>query len=199
MKAEKKTIEFLIKNMLTKCSIKLMQREFSSDIFKIENIQLGYIKLKYDPNKIAINGIVEKIQQLGLDIIIDPEEKLIEEIKLAIFELIHEMNNASSIAKKSEYLVEKLNISYQRMSKLFSKHEKITLERYIILNKIEKIKELIDSNEYTLSEIAYLMDYSSVQYLSNQFKKETGFSVSEYKTLKIKPKFSIEELGKSKL
>lgn len=199
MKAEKKTIEFLIKNMLTKCSIKLMQREFSSDIFKIENIQLGYIKLKYDANKITINGIVEKIQQLGLDIIIDPEEKLIEEIKLAIFELIHEMNNASSIAKKSEYLVEKLNISYQRMSKLFSKHEKITLERYIILNKIEKIKELIDSNEYTLSEIAYLMDYSSVQYLSNQFKKETGFSVSEYKTLKIKPKFSIEELGKSKL
>ncbi len=199
MKAEKKTIEFLIKNMLTKCSIKLMQREFSSDIFKIENIQLGYIKLKYDANEITINGIVEKIQQLGLDIIIDPEEKLIEEIKLAIFELIHEMNNASSIAKKSEYLVEKLNISYQRMSKLFSKHEKITLERYIILNKIEKIKELIDSNEYTLSEIAYLMDYSSVQYLSNQFKKETGFSVSEYKTLKIKPKFSIEELGKSKL
>jgi YesN/AraC family two-component response regulator len=107
------------------------------------------------------------------------------------------MNNADSIARKSDYLVEKLNISYQRMSKLFSKHEQITLERYIILNKMEKIKALIDSNDYSFSEIAYLMDYSSVQYLSNQFKKETGISFSDYKSMKIKPKIPLDEIGKT--
>jgi YesN/AraC family two-component response regulator len=72
-------------------------------------------------------------------------------------------------------------MSYRQMSSLFSKYEITTLEKYIILNKIERIKELIDSEEFTLSEIAYMMDCNSVQYLSNQFKKETGMSVSEYK------------------
>jgi YesN/AraC family two-component response regulator len=67
------------------------------------------------------------------------------------------------------------------MSKLFSKYEKTTLEKYIINQKINKAKELIKTDEYTLSEIAYMMDYSSVQHLSNQFKKITGQSVSEFK------------------
>ena len=109
------------------------------------------------------------------------EHKIIDQIKTAVIELIHHSNNVDSIVRKSEYLVEKLGLGYQQLSKLFSKHEDITLERYIILNKIERIKELIDSDEYSLSEIAYIMDYSSVQYLSNQFKKETGLSVSDYK------------------
>jgi AraC-like DNA-binding protein len=85
-------------------------------------------------------------------------------------------------------------LSYQQLSKLFSKYEAVTLERYIILNKIERIKELIMQDEYTLSEIAYMMDYSSVQYLSNQFKKETGYSVTEYKKLGLNLKKPVENL-----
>jgi len=85
-------------------------------------------------------------------------------------------------------------LSFQQISKLFSKHEPITLERYIILNKIERVKELILRDEYTLSEIAYLMDYSSVQYLSNQFKKETGFSVTDYKKEGMNLKKNLDEL-----
>ncbi len=85
-------------------------------------------------------------------------------------------------------------MSYQQLSKMFSKHEDITLERYTILNKIERIKELIDQEEFTLSEIAYIMDYSSVQYLSNQFKKETGISVSDYKKSDKSIKRSLDNL-----
>ena len=104
------------------------------------------------------------------------------------------MNNTDSIMRKSEYIVEKLSLNYRYLSKLFSTYESITLERYIILNKIEKIKELIDNEEYTLSELSYMMDYSSVQHLSNQFKKETGMSVTEYKQSNRSIRKPLEEL-----
>ena len=116
-----------------------------------------------------------------MDIIEDKEEQLVEDIKVSVIELIHTLNNMNSIIRKSDYLVEKLRKSYQQLSKTFSAYESITLEKYIILQKIERIKELINQDDYTLSEISYMMDYSSVQYLSNQFKKITGVSVSVFK------------------
>ncbi|HYX07107.1 MAG TPA: helix-turn-helix domain-containing protein, partial [Bacteroidales bacterium] len=84
-----------------------------------------------------------------------------------------------------------------QLSRVFNAQEPITLEKYIIVNKIERIKELIDSNEYTLSEIAYMMDYSSVQYLSNQFRQITGISVTEYKHSDQKIKSLIDKLDKA--
>ncbi|NPA68230.1 MAG: helix-turn-helix transcriptional regulator, partial [Chlorobi bacterium] len=72
-------------------------------------------------------------------------------------------------------------LNYRYLSKIFSNHEPVTLEKYIIKEKIKKIKQLITEDEFTLSEIVYMMDYSSVQYLSAQFKKETGLTVTEYK------------------
>jgi AraC-like DNA-binding protein len=91
------------------------------------------------------------------------------------------MNNVNSIVQKSDYLVEKLGMSYQKLSRLFSRQEGITLEKYIIQNKISRIKELLNQGEFSLSEIAYMMDYSSVHYLSKQFKDITGETVSLYK------------------
>ncbi len=188
--------EYFLKNMYSKCCIRLLFHEFQDENIHILEIRIGYLKIEYDSTSISDKNIVNKLNQLGLEVIVSKEQRIVAEIKQAVFELIHEMNGADSIARKSEYMVEKLNMSYQQISKIFSKQENSTLERYIILNKLEKIKDLIDSEEYTLSEIAYLMDYSSVQYLSNQFKKEVGYSVSEYKERKIKPKIPLEELGK---
>ncbi len=79
-------------------------------------------------------------------------------------------------------------------SRIFSSNQNITLEKFIILNKIERIKELIDQEEFTLSEIAYMMDYSSVQYLSNQFKQLTGMTVSEYRESDRSSKKAIDNL-----
>ena len=137
--------------------------------------------ITYDTDELNMEKINSIIQENGMELVVGHEQKIVERIKTAVIELIHQMNNADSIVQKSEYLVGKLGLSYQQLSKIFSRHESITLERFIILNKIERIKELIDQEEYTLSEIAFLMDYSSVQYLSNQFHKITGLSVSEYK------------------
>ncbi len=87
----------------------------------------------------------------------------------------------NSLIRNSDYLVERLGLSYSYLSTLFPKFEHITLEKFIILHKIEKVKELIEYEEFTLSEISLQLGYSSVQYLSNQFRQVTGISVSDYK------------------
>lgn len=175
------THELHIRNMNSLCCFRLIRLEFESLGIHIHELKAGYAKVSFDSAKISLENIDAVLQKSGLSLISNPERILLEKIKQAVIELIHHMNNADSIARKSDYLVEKLRMSYRHISAVFRKYEPLTLERFIILHKIERIKDLIDSEEYTLSEIAYMMDYSSVQYLSNLFKKETGVSVSEYK------------------
>jgi AraC-like DNA-binding protein len=171
---------FHVKNLNLKTAAMLLSDKLEDMGFEVVRIVPGIITLKEisDDEEKKFNEILNKY---GFEIIKDRDQILVEEIKQAVIELIHYMNNMNSVVRKSEYIVEKLGKSYSHLSRVFSKHEPITLEKYIILQKIERIKELIDQDEYTLSEIAYMMDYSSVQYLSNQFKKITGYSVTEYK------------------
>jgi len=184
-----------IRNMLCTCCFILINKEFEQASIKVLSIKAGVVNIEYDNEKINIEDIDNILKRFGMGIIKSREQQIVEQIKIAVIELIHQSNNTNSLLRKSDYLVEKLAMSYQQLSKIFSKHENITLEKYIIKNKIERIKELIDSNEYSLSEIAYMMDYSSVQYLSNQFKKETGISVSEYKKSDEKNKKTLDQLS----
>jgi len=170
-----------IKNMVCQCCLRVVREELERAGVKVSEIALGRAKVSYDQERISEDRIREVLNRLGTDLIEGREHRLVEEIKLAVVELIHHMNNVDSIVRKSEYLVEKTGLSYAYLSRIFSSHEQITLEKFIILHKIERIKELIDQNEFTLSEIAFIMDYSSVQYLSNQFKHMTGMTVTEYR------------------
>ena len=170
-----------LKNMICSCSIRMVKEYLERIGVAVEEVSLGKATIRYNEKKIAFDDIRVELKLLGLEIIENRDQQLVEKIKLAVIELIHHMNNVDSIARKKDYIVEKLGLSYTYLSRIFSAHEKITLEKYIILNKIERIKELIDQEEFTLSEIAFMMDYSSVQYLSNQFKHITGMSVSDYK------------------
>lgn len=180
--------------MICTCCIRLLTLEFEKMGIDVLKARPGVVDVYYNSSKITLKDIEAILDGLGMELIKSREHKIIDQIKIAVIELIHHSNNVDSIVRKSEYIVEKLGLSYQQLSKMFSKYEDITLERYIILNKIERIKELIDSDEYSLSEIAYIMDYSSVQYLSNQFKKETGLSVSEYKRSDKSIKRSLDNL-----
>lgn len=182
MSSQKEIVkEFKVKNMVCKCCIKILGMELPKRGFEPVKMQLGRIWLKYNPDNFNEEKLEKALEEIGFDMVKDRELVLLEQIKQSVIELIHYLNNQDSIIRKSDYLVEKMSMSYQSITKLFSKYEKITLERFIILHKIERIKELIDSDEYTLSEIAYMMDYSSVQYLSSQFKQITGITVSQYK------------------
>lgn len=183
-----------IKNMVCQCCLRVIREELEQSGVTVSGIALGRAEISFDPEHITIARIRELLNGLGTDLIEGREHRLVEEIKLAVVELIHYMNNVDSIVRKSEYLVEKTGLSYAYLSRIFSSHEHITLEKFIILHKIERIKELIDQDEYTLSEIAFIMDYSSVQYLSNQFKQITGMTVSEYKESDRSSKKSIDKL-----
>ncbi|WP_062122751.1 helix-turn-helix domain-containing protein [Geofilum rubicundum] len=162
---------------------------------KVEELELGYAVVLYKGSEMSLEKMDTLLKKLGMGIIKTREDQMIEKIKQAVVDLVHHMNNVNSIVRKSDYLVEKLGMSYQQLSKAFSHHESITLEKYIILNKIERIKELIDQNEFSLTEIAYMMDYSSVHYLSGQFKKYTGYSVSDYKVGLAGSKTSLDQIG----
>ena len=167
--------------MVCQCCLRVIREELEKAGVKVEEISLGRAAIAFDPGQISMEEIRDLLLEMGTDLIESREHRLVEEIKLAVIELIHHMNNVDSIVRKSDYLVEKTGLSYPYLSRIFSSHEHITLEKFVILNKIERIKELIDQEELTLSEIAFIMDYSSVQYLSNQFKQTTGMTVSEYR------------------
>lgn len=183
-----------IKNMVCNCCILLLKEKLEQAGIRVNNIQLGLVTITYSPAHITDTFIYNLLGKYGFELIKGRELQLIEQIKIAVIELIHQLNNVDSIVRKSDYLVEKLGLSYSYLSRIFSSNESITLEKYIIFQKMERIKELIDQEEYTLSEIAFMMDYSSVQYLSSQFHKETGVSVTDYKKSNLVLKKSIDKL-----
>lgn len=189
------TKHYKIKNLVCDSAVLLLKEALALHAYMVYHISLGTITVSFDPRSLSEVKLRYLLQKYGMDIIENKEKQLVEDIKVSVIELIHRLNNMNSIIRKSDYLVEKLGKSYQQLSKTFSIHEPITLEKYIILQKIERIKELIDQDDYTLSEISYMMDYSSVQYLSNQFKKITGVSVSDYKKESLTYKKSISGLS----
>ena len=187
--------EIHVKNMVCNCCILLLKKELSIDGIEIHDVKLGKVSLSFLPSKISWKKIEKILNEYGFEIITDKEKLLVDQIKQAIIELVHH-STYNAMVKNSDYLVERFDVSYPYLSTLFSKHESMTLEKFIILNKIEKVKELIEYGELTLSEIAYMMGYSSVQYLSTQFKTITGISVTEYKNNPVvsrKPLDKLEE------
>lgn len=167
--------------MTSNCCIYVVRNELEKLDVQINSIKLGKVNIEYDLINTSYELIRKTLSNFGFDIIVDKEKALVEQIKISIIELILLSNNANSIIRNSDYLVDKLHYSYQYLSAIFSKHENTTLEKYIIRHKIDKVKELLTYDELTLSEISYQMGYSSVQYISTQFKNITGVSVSEFK------------------
>jgi AraC-like DNA-binding protein len=182
-----------VKNMICSCCIQLLRRELSADGIEIHDLKLGTIILSHDPKKITWKKIETIMESNGFEIIRDREKVLAEQVKLAVIELVHN-STYNSMVRNSDYLVERFGMSYPYISSLFSKHENNTLEKFIISHKIEKVKELIGYGDLTLSEIAYMMGYSSVQYLSTQFKSVTGVSVTDFKANPFRERKGIDRI-----
>lgn len=151
------------------------------DSVQVLKVSLGKAEIYHDEKKISTKQISSELEKSGFSLLENKNSQLIEQIKNACIELIYFGNNTNSLIRNSEYLSEKLNMQYSHISRVFSENTNTTLEKFLIKVKIEKVKELISYNEMTLSEIAYIMGYSSVQYLSNQFRQVTGVSVTEFR------------------
>jgi len=170
-----------VKNMVSSSCIKLVKQLLTTAGAKVVSVKLGDVVFEYNPLEHSEAFFAEILANEGFEPIVSREEQIVEKTRIAVIELIHRAGNVNSLIRNSDYLVERLGMSYTYLSSIFSKYEHVTLEKFIILHKIEKVKELLDYNEYTLSEIALQLGYSSVQYLSNQFKQTAGISVSDYK------------------
>ena len=169
---------------------------------ELERIGLHYTSVELGEADIQENISPEQYEQLnialkksGLELMDDKKSMLIEKIKTVIVELIHYSDNDEELKINfSDYLSEKLQYNYTYLANLFSEVQGTTIEHYIIYHKIERVKELLVYDEFTLTEIAYKLNYSSVAHLSNQFKKVTGLTASHFKKLRNKRRTSLEDI-----
>ena len=189
----KKTL--YIKNMVCNRCIKVVREELEKLDYKIEKIELGEVVITSTKKKFQLDKIKKMLDENGFELIDSRNANIIERVKILIIKLIHHNSteNQSDIDIHDE-IVNDAGLSYQYVSSLFSSMEGITIEKFIIHQKIEKVKELIVYDELTLSEMAYRLGYSSVQHLSNQFKKVTGLSPSYFKKLKSKKRKSLDRI-----
>lgn len=174
--------EIQVANMVSRSCIKLVQVYFEHiDGIQIRSVRLGHASYDYCSTTIHPRQIEVHFEKIGFKVLKDQNNKMAEQIKTAAIELIHWSNNTNSLIRNSDYIADKIGEPYNKLSRIFSDTFHITLEKYIILLKIEKVKRMIIEGNYTLSEISYYMGYSSVNYLSGQFKKITGETVSKFK------------------
>ena len=167
---------------------------------ELEKLGLHYIVVELGEAEIMEDISVEQHDQFkvallksGLELLDDKKSVLIQKIKNVIVELIHYSEEPLAI-NFSDHLSQKLNHNYTYLANLFSEVQGITIEKFIIAHKIERVKELLVYNELNLTEIAYLMHYSSVAHLSAQFKKVTGLTPSHFKQLRNKRLTMLENL-----
>ena len=157
-------------------------------------VELGEVEIENEPTHEVLEQLNASLQKLCFEIIDDRKSRIIEKIRNAIVELIHHKSYENISVNLSEFISQKLNYDYNYLSNLFSEVQGITIEKYFIAQKIEKVKELLKYDELSLSQIADRLGYSSVAYLSNQFKKQTGLTPSFYKTMKTNSRKNIEDL-----
>lgn len=166
----------------------------SSEGIQAVSVNLGQIELAENLKNEALDNLANKLTRVGFELLTDKKKQTIEKIKVIIVELIQNHSEELKKHKISSIISEKMAKDYKSLSTLFSEETGNTIEQFYILQKIEKIKELIENEEYTLSEIADLLHYSSVQHLSSQFKKICGVSPSQYKNQRENKRKPINQL-----
>ena len=183
---------FIIKNMVCQRCIEAVEEVFRGLDLKIEEIQLGLVKTKVPDNfdeKILLDTLLSR----GFDLVKSKEEILVEKTKIAIVKLVHQLEE-NPLITNSIWLEEELEENYQKVSRTFSSLTNLTIEKYIILHKIERAKELIQYKQLPFESIAYNLGYKNLSHLSNQFKEVENMSLSEFKKKFESNRKGLEEL-----
>lgn len=157
------------------------------------SVDLGMVNIKEEISKEKLEIFNKNLKKSGLELLDDKKNILVEKIKAVIIEMIHYSDEVPRV-NDSDYISEKLNYDYTYLSNTFSEVKGMTIQHYIILHKIEKVKEMLIYDELSLTEIAHKLHYSSVAHLSNQFKKVTGLTPTYFKELKDMRAKNLEDL-----
>ena len=186
-------VELAIKNMVCPRCIEAVHQVFQDLELTIIEIKLGSVITLNEVTATQKHQLKEKLAKKGFQLLDDKQTKLINEIKSIIIQEIHYQEEASPV-NFSTLLSEKIHYDYAYLSRLFSSVEGQTIEKFVLAQKIEKVKELLTYDELNLSEIAFQMHYSSSAHLSAQFKKITGMTPSAFKKLNNRKRKSLDEL-----
>lgn len=187
-------MQLYIKNMVCNRCISVVANEMAELGIVYTSVRLGEVDI---PEKLSGDKEVklrQRLQAHGFEILDDKKSALISKIKAAIINYIHYDESKTVKVNLSDHIAEKVGKDYNYLSGLFSEVEGITIERFVILQRIEKVKELLVYGELSLSEIAWKMGYSSLAHLSGQFKKITGLTPSDYREIRDKKRKTLDEI-----
>ena len=186
-------IKYFIKNMVCERCIDSVKKIFGEH--KIIDIKLGIIKIEKVLSINQKNKLELELKKNGFELLDNKSKILINNIKSIIIKKINDLDLLDFNLKDN--LNKELNYNYSYLSRVFSKNEGISIEKYLISQKIEKAKELISYNELSISEISILLGYNSISHFSRIFKKNTGFNARDYSKLTNKKRVNIDKLGKN--
>ncbi|MFD2036691.1 helix-turn-helix domain-containing protein [Belliella marina] len=173
---------------------KILQESFDEIGIDYSILSPTMVKINGQLDSVKLKSLSNKLLSYGITIISDPKEMIVQKIKNLIAELV-KPNQENIAVNTSFYLCENLGYSYGYLASLFSELTMTTIENYVILQKIEMVKHLMQNHELTLTEIAYQLNYSSVAHLSSQFRKTTGLSPSEFQRILFRKKNGFSKTG----
>lgn len=172
--------------------IKVLKDELRKVKISLLDIELGRLRLDID-EKEQLSILIEILERNGFALITSTEDKLTEQVKIELIKLLNKMPLEID-GKLSDFLADKLRKDYSKISKMFSITEGITIEKYFIKLKIEKVKELIQTPNYNFTQLSQLLDYSNLNHLSKQFRAETGMSLTQYKQNHYNFRISLDQI-----
>lgn len=184
-----------VKNMVCDRCIMIVKQQLENFDLKVNEITLGKIDVEPAPDANKLQDIASAMEVLGFELIDKEKDQLVEQIKNQVIELVHYSDLNAMDHSLTQVIADRLNKDYAYLSRQFSEVEGLTIEKYIIQQKIEKVKELMEYGELNLNEIAYKMGYSSSAHLSTQFKSVTGLTPSKYKSTELNNRKPLDKIN----
>lgn len=174
------SVSLNIKNMVCPRCIMAVENIMNELGVQVQSIDLGHAMIVL-PENVQLDMIKERLDQLGFELIWEKDDLYVENIKVLVIEYLKLLEEAKELHVLSDFITKRIGKNYNYLTKVFSQHCDMTIEQYFIKQRLQRVKQLLDQGELNVTEISYKLCYSSVNYLSSQFKKYIGLSVSEYK------------------
>ncbi len=171
--------QIAIKNMVCERCVMAVQQIIATAGLEATSVSIGNASIKQDLNAEQLHRLDRQLQAIGFELLCNHDDALVERIKTTVIFLAR--RDDGQTVKLSEELANALHSDYKQLSNIFSTHERRTIEKFFIAQKVEHVKELLNYGQLTVSEIAYRTGYSSVPHLSRQFKRETGLTPTQYR------------------
>ena len=182
-------LKLYIKYMLSARCKTVVKEELKKLHLHFVVVDLGEVEIMEELSEAQLDDLGKALMVSGLELMEDKRGALVEKIKSSIILMVQSSSpEQKTRTNLSDFLSEKLNQDYTLLANLFSEMQGTTVEQFFIAQKVERVKELIMYHDFTFTEIAYQMNYSSIAHLSNQFKKETGLTPTHFKLLRKKIK-----------